>query len=165
MIESKISFETSTIDGISKYFPSRNVDEEMAVTTESTNYARRVNITVGDQKNTATVLTCANRCPELYACHSPGGGDFHNKGYLNESIARIAGPGGFWHVTEQVMKRPTVNLASFKQKFKDNNYNNNEEALLDYDDGISIAMIKAFEESSYFPNALELDLCLEQTTL
>ena len=52
-----------------------------------------------------------------------------SRGYVNESIARIAGQGGFWHVTEHIMKRPTVNPTSFKNKFKVNNYGNNEEAL------------------------------------
>jgi hypothetical protein len=83
-----------------------------------------------------------------------------NFGYINESIARISGPGGFWHVAEHVMKRPTVNLYLFKQKFKNNNYNNNDEALLDYDDGISIAMMKSFQESEFFPSDTELQDCL-----
>lgn len=120
------------------------------------NLALVLNINVGDQKNTANIHGCINRCPDIYSCHSPGGGDFHNRGYLNESIARVAGHGGFWHVTQDVMKRPTVNKSSFDQKFKDNNYNNNEEALLDYDDGVSIAMIKKFQESKYFPSNAEL---------
>jgi hypothetical protein len=92
----------------------------------------------------------------MYGCHTPGGGDFHARGYVNESIARIAGPGGFWHVTEHVMKRPTVNPKSFKSKFKENNYNNNEEALLDYDAGVSLAMIKTYEESTFFPTSEQL---------
>ena len=54
---------------------------------------------------------------------------------------------------ENVMKRPTVNPSSFKSNFKDNNYSNNEEALLDYDDDLSIAMIKTFQKSTYFPAA------------
>jgi hypothetical protein len=64
---------------------------------------------------------------------------------------------------ENIMKRPTVNPSSFKSKFKDNNYNNNEEALLDYDDGLSIAMIKSFRKSPCFPDASELDQCLKYT--
>lgn len=59
-------------------------------------------------------------------------------------------------MTQDVMKRPTVNKSSFDLKFKDNNYNNNEEALLDYDDGVSIAMIRKFQESKYFPSNAEL---------
>ena len=82
---------------------------------------------------------------------------------MNECIARIAGPGGFWHVVEKVLKRPTVNPTSFKMKFKDNNYNNNEEALLDYDDGLSIAMIKSFEKSTFFPTTSEMEKCLRET--
>jgi len=61
------------------------------------------------------------------------------------------------------MKRPTVNPESFKKKFQDNNYNNNEEALLDFDDGVSIAMIKEFHESSFFPTQSELNTCIENT--
>ena len=63
------------------------------------------------------------------------------------------------------MKRPTVNPSSFgKNKFKENNYNNNEEALLDYDDGVSIAMVKAFETSEFFPTNSELEDCLQRTS-
>ena len=127
------------------------------------NFSRALNINVGDQKNTVLVQGCANRCPDVYGCHTPGGGDFHNRGYVNECIARIAGPGGFWHVTEKIMKRPTVNQTSFKKKFKDNNYNNNEEALYDYDDGLSIAMVKSFQKSTDFPTLTDLHDCLERT--
>ena len=130
---------------------------------QSDNYARLYDVNVGDQKNTATIQGCINRCPDKYSCHIPGGGDFHNRGYINESIARIGGHGGFWHVTEKVMKRPSVNPTSFKQKFKENNYNNNEEALLDYDDGLSIAMIKEFQDSTFFPTEKELQECLTKT--
>ncbi|KAK3729296.1 hypothetical protein QZH41_002214 [Actinostola sp. cb2023] len=115
------------------------------------NFSRSLNINVGDQKNTVTIQGCEIRCPDRYSVHVPGGGDFHNRGYINESIARIAGPGGFWSVTEKILKRPTVNPVSFKKKFQENNYNNNEEALLDYDDGLSITMIKKFQESDESP--------------
>ena len=106
---------------------------------------------------------CANRCPDVYGCHMPGGGDFHNRGYVNECIARIAGPGGFWHVTEKIMKRPIVNQTLFKKKFKDNNYNNNEEALYNYDDGLPIAMVKSFQKTTNFPTSTKLDDCLKRT--
>lgn len=127
------------------------------------NLGRILNINVGDQKNTANIQGCVNRCPDVYSCHTPGGGDFHNRGYINECIARVAGHGGLWHVLENVMKRPTVNKNSFKDKFKDNNYNNNEEALLDFDDGVSIAMLKAFQESNDFPKQNELEECYRTT--
>jgi hypothetical protein len=123
-------------------------------------FPRALNINVGDQKNTVTIQGCSNSCPDIYGCHTPGAGDFHNRGYVNESVARIAGQGGFWHVVERVMKRPTVNPASFKMKFKDNNYNNNEEALYDYEDGLSLAMMKSFQASKCFPSNKELEECL-----
>jgi hypothetical protein len=138
-------------------------DTDRCKKTISQNYGRVLNINVGDQKNTVTVQGCANRCPDVYGCHTPGGGDFHARGYVNESIARIAGPGGFWHVSEHVMKRPTVNPKSFKSKFKENNYNNNEEALLDYDAGVSLEMIKTYRESAFFPSSEQLSKCKKTT--
>lgn len=57
---------------------SEIIDESVEDTRE--NVARILNINVGDQKNTISIQTCANRCPDLYGCHSPGGGDFHNRG-------------------------------------------------------------------------------------
>jgi hypothetical protein len=62
-------------------------------------------------------------------------------------------------MVEKVLRCPTVNPQTFKKKFKENNYNNNEEALVDYEDGISIAMLKAFQASSSFPTQAELDDC------
>jgi hypothetical protein len=88
------------------YFKSSDSSEHVddAGKRKIPNYARLLDINVGDQKNTVTVQGWANRCPNMYGCHTPGGDDFHARGYVNESIARIVGPGGFWHVTERVMK-------------------------------------------------------------
>ena len=163
IIEQKIQEEEEVIRHVESFYKSSSNGSEMRGIDAGFNFARGLNINVGDQKNTVLIQGCSGRCPDVYGCHSPGGGDFHCRGYLNECIARSAGPGGFWHVVENILKRPTVNPSSFKSKFKDNNYNNNEEALLDYDDGLSIAMIKAFENSSSFPTAPELDKCLEET--
>ena len=116
------------------------------------NCTRILNINVRDQKNTVTIQGCANRCPDQYNCHTPGAGDFHNRGYVNECLARFAGQGGFGHVVENLLRWSTVNPQSFKKKFKDNNYNNNKEALADYEDDI-----KAFQASSCFPTQAELD--------
>ena len=55
-----------------------------------TNFARAYNINVGDKKNTVLIQGYSNRCPDVYGCHTPGGGDFHNGGYVNECIAQIA---------------------------------------------------------------------------
>ena len=164
LIENKIREEEDIIKYVGSFFNERDDHmDEMKAKDSNANFARAFNINVGDQKNTVLIQGCSNRCPDIYGCHTPGGGDFHNRGYVNECIARIAGPGGFWHVVEKVLKRPTVNPTSFKMKFKDNNYNNNEEALLDYDDGLSIAMVKAFKKSAYFPTTSELDTCLKET--
>ncbi len=165
LIERKIKEEEDILHHVGRFFPAKTEDraEGMEEDKAKVNFARNLNINVGDQKNTVLIQGCSNRCPDVYGCHTPGGGDFHNRGYMNECIARIAGPGGFWHVVEKVLKRPTVNPTSFKMKFKDNNYNNNEEALLDYDDGLSIAMIKSFEKSTFFPTTSEMEKCLRET--
>ena len=164
-IESKIKEEQTVIEKVSTYFAKSIPHGDASPTYKDSNiiYARQLNINVGGQKNTVTIQGCANRCPDIYGCHTPGGGDFHARGYVNESIARIAGQGGFWHVTKHIMKCPTVNPTTFKHKFKVNNYNNNEEALLDFDDSMSIAMVKTFEESTFFPSAADLDNCLKRT--
>lgn len=167
LIEEKISTEKAIENHFALYFkaPENRTQDDSVVKdvdmeeTATLNYGRVLNINVGDQKNTVTVQACANRCPDQYGCHTPGGGDFHARGYVNESIARIAGPGGFWHVTEHVLKRPTINPKSFKSKFKDNK----EEALLDYDNGVSIAMIKTFQGSDFFPSTDEFSTCKEIT--
>lgn len=154
-IKNKIADQDKVFQHVYNFFPKEDADSKEMDCAEGHNFARVLNINVGDQKNTVTIQGCANRCPDKYSANIPGGGDFHNRGYINESIARIAGHGGFWSVTEKIMKRPTVNPASFKNKFKENNYNNNEEALLDYNDGLSIAMIKKFEGSKFFPTEEE----------
>lgn len=59
-----------------------------------------------------------------------------------------------------MLKRPTINPASVKKTFKDNNFNNTEEVLLDYDDSLSIAMIKEFQNSEFFLMQEELGKCL-----
>lgn len=165
LLEEIIKQKTNEIDALRLHlnqFLQVHQKSEFEIKKNDTyeNFARALNINVGDQKNTVNIQGCSIRCPDIYSCHTPGGGDFHNRGYINESIARIAGRGGFWHVAEQVMKRPTVNPSSFKQKFKNNNYNNNDEALVDYDDGLSIAMMKSFHESEFFPSDRELEDCL-----
>lgn len=167
-IDAKLSEDEHIYEQISVCFeeqaPIVNPDNPMEVDAASAQgdkkFSRVLNINVGDQKNTVTIQGCANSCPDVYSCHTPGAGDFHNRGYLNESVARLAGQGGFWHVVEHVMKRPTINPNSFKSKFKDNNYNNNEEALYDYEDGLTIAMMIEFKASKYFPSNKQLRHCL-----
>ena len=175
IIESKIQEEEFATKELSKSLGTKlpeleNMDIDQLPPNElpgaevvKENLARVLNINVGDQKNTANIHGCINRCPcNIYSCHSPGGGDYHHKGYLNEFIARVAGHGGFWHATQDVMKRPTVNKPSFDQKFKDNNYNNNEEALLDYGDGVSIAFIKNSRNRNTSPPTLSCQLALKR---
>ena len=162
LIEQKIREEQQIIKHVNSFYENLSEESAMCGTEDGLNIACVLNINVGDQKNTVLIQGCSNRCTDIYGSHSPGGGDFHCRGYINECIARSAGPGGFWRVLEKVLKRPTVNPNSFKSKFKDNNCNNNEEALLDFDVGLSIAMIKSFEKSPNFPTKEELDQCLEE---
>ena len=155
LIEEKIEKEKEIKKYFASYFKPSSSSEctgDAAASEERgiPNYGRLLDINVGDQKNTVTVQGCANRCPDMYGCHTPGGGDFHARDYV-------------WHVTERVMKRPTVNPKSFKSKFKENNYNNNEEALLEYDTGVSLAMIKSYQESTFFPTSEQLSECKATT--
>ena len=127
MIENRQQYEKDVNDYLalefqqifenSHYHSQAEACEDMDVSNKSStktpNYARILNINVGDQKNTVTIQGCANRCPDQYGCHTPGAGDFHNHGYVNECLARFAGQGGFWHVVENVLRRPTVNPPIF----------------------------------------------------
>ena len=135
MIENRQKYERDVTDFLSSEFKQifekshlhsqaetcEDMDTNPSSSTKTTNYARILNINVGDQKNTVTIQGGANRRPDQYGCHTPGAGDFHNCGYVNECLARFAGQGGFWHVVEKVLRRPTVNPQSFRKKFKDNN--------------------------------------------
>jgi len=57
LIQNKILLESSVIDEVSRHFSKITALDDESMDTSSTNYSRCVNITVGDQKNTATVLT------------------------------------------------------------------------------------------------------------
>ena len=89
LISKRIEEESSYIDYVSSFYPTDMVesseitDESVEDTKGKENFARVLNINVGDQKNTVSIQTYANRCPDLYICHSLGGGDFHNRGYVN----------------------------------------------------------------------------------
>ncbi len=100
-IESKIKEEQTVIEKVGTYFAKKintciqhDDDSTVPMNEKAKNVcARQLNINMGDQKNTVTIQGCGNRCPDVYGCHTPGGGDFHARGYVNESIARIAGQG------------------------------------------------------------------------
>ena len=94
LLEQKVEEQNRIIED-----PHLTVQVAKEKKTKDVNYARFLDINVGDQKNTVTIQSCANQCPDIYGCHTPGGGDFHNRGYVNDVIARITGPGGFWYVT------------------------------------------------------------------
>jgi hypothetical protein len=87
LIEEKIAEEKAIKNYFASYFKSPDNtqsetlhDTDRCKKTVSQNYGRVLNIHVGDQKNTVTVQGCANRCPDVYGCHTPGGGDFHVRG-------------------------------------------------------------------------------------
>ena len=92
LINERIDRDSSIIERVSTFYTREQEasDEMEDQNTQGVNFARTLNINVGDQKNTVTIQACANRCLDVYSCHTPGEGDFHNRGYINESIARIA---------------------------------------------------------------------------
>ncbi len=86
-IKKKISEEEEIINLMKSKFDKSMSDESITTKGSSSgkpsNVMRQLNINVGDQKNTVLIQGCANRCPDVYGCHTPGGGDFHNRGYIN----------------------------------------------------------------------------------
>ena len=88
LIENKIREEEDIIKHVGSFFNERDDHmDEMETKDSDANFARAFNINVGDQKNTVLIQGCSNRCPDVYGCHTPSGGDFHNRGYVNECIA------------------------------------------------------------------------------
>ena len=88
LIENKIWEEENIIKHVGSFFHGHDDHKDEMETKDSDgNYARALNINVGDQKNTILIQGCSNRCPKVYGCHTPGGGDFHNCSYVNECIA------------------------------------------------------------------------------
>ena len=94
LIEERIRDEKRVLDHVSKFFPE-NISGSSVDTydhfNQKENFSRALNINIGDQKNTVTVLGCASACPDIYGCHTPGTGDFHNRGYLNETRGKDRG--------------------------------------------------------------------------
>ena len=82
LIENKIKEEEDVVQHARTFFPEKTEDREegMEEGNAEVNFARSLNINVGDQKNTVLIQGCSNRCPDVYGCHTPGGGDFHNRG-------------------------------------------------------------------------------------
>lgn len=94
--------------------------------TESVKKTRERVITVGDAKTTTTIRGVRNRSPD----ESPGTpGDFHTQGYIIQCIAKIMGPGGFYHVARQVLGRIKVTPNSFADIFKEGNFQRNFNAI------------------------------------
>ena len=117
--------------------------------------AREKVITVGDVKTTMTIRGVRNRSPDEFGAFTETPGDFHTQGYIMQCIARIIGPGGFYYVMRQVLKRIKVTPNSFDGIFKEGNFQRNFNAISDFYWGIMIACVKQFQSSEKFPNTFE----------
>jgi ankyrin repeat protein len=77
VIERKIQEEDKIISDIKSlcFGQWREVNQGAAMecgNSKEKNNKRALNINIGDQKNTVLVQGCANRCPDIYGCHTPG---------------------------------------------------------------------------------------------
>lgn len=121
-------------------------------------HAREQVITVGDVKTTMTIRGVRNRSPDEFGAFTETPGDFHAQGYVMQCIARIMGPGGFYHVARQMLDRVKVTPNSFVDIFKEGNFQRNFNAITDFYWGVMIAGVKEFQSSDNFPP----DTVLEQ---
>lgn len=114
-------------------------------------------ITIGDVKTTVTTRGLKNRSPDEFGIFEETPGDFHALAYVMECLAKIFGTAGFYYTARQVLGRLKVTPNSFENMFKEENYERNYEALVDFYWGAGIAMVKKFEQSVFFPDRENLD--------
>ena len=119
--------------------------------TESVKKTRERVITVGDVKTTMTIRGVHNRSPDEFGAFSETPGHFHTQGYIMQCIAKIMGPGGFYHVARQVLGRIKVTPDSFADIFKEGNFQRNFNAITDFYWGVMIACVVEFHASDDFP--------------
>ena len=112
---------------------------------------RKYCITVGDNKSTSNVRSTVRRAPQEYGCFTASPGGFNTTVYIMECVARQIRPGGFYHVIRMLLNRVKVTPSSFKDIFKQDNFQRNFDALNDYYWGTLIAVVKKFAESESFP--------------
>ena len=74
-----------------------------------------------------------------------------------ECLAKIFGTAGFYYTSRQVLRRLKVTSNSFENMFKEENYERNYEALVDFYWGVGLAMVKQFEQSIFFPDRENVD--------
>lgn len=110
------------------------------------------NLTIGDAKSTSTLRGVRNRAPDEFGSFKDVPGDFHTQGYVMECLSRISGPGGFYYVIRQILRRHKVTPKSFVDIFKEGNYERNMDALNNYFWGLCIAAVASFKSSDFFPD-------------
>ncbi len=125
--------------------------------SKTSSNARDKMITVGDVKTTVTTRGLKNRSPDEFGSFEETPGDFHAIAYVMECLAKIFGTAGFYYTARQVLGRLKVTPNSFENMFKEENYERNCEALVDFYWGVGLAMVKQFEQSIFFPDREDLD--------
>ncbi len=99
-------------------------------------------ITIGDVKTTVTTRGLKNRSPDEFGIFEETPGDFHALAYVMECIAKIFGPGGFYYIARHILGRLKVTPTSFENMFKEENYERNYEALINFYWGLGLALVK-----------------------
>ena len=125
----------------------------------ATTTARDKIITVGDVKTTVTTRGLKNRSPDEFGVFEETPGDFHALAYVMECLARVFGLAGFYYTARQILGRLKVTPNSFENMFKEENYERNFEALVDFYWGVGLAMVKKFEQSNFFPEIETIEKC------
>lgn len=141
---------------------NENIDDSDPKSVEKNVNMRKYCITVGDNKSTSNVRSVVRRAPQEYCPFTACPGGFHTTAYVMECVARQIGPGGFYYVIRMLLNRVKVTPSSFKDIFKQGNFQRNFDALNDYYWGVLIAMVKTFAQSEHFPPKCVIENAVKQ---
>lgn len=174
VIISKLQAAREKVEGIEKNLVTLLLDgyenEERMIPTVNENLhhispqiigGRNIVISIGDVKTTTTTRGLKNRAPDEFGVFSETPGDFHCIGYVLESLSKIYGPGGFYYVIRQTLRRVKISPQSFEKIFKEENYERCFEAMSDFYWGLAIAAVQEFYASEYFPSKEDMEVWLK----
>ena len=162
-IQEKVQQSISLPEWESTNSTNENINDPDAESFENTVDMRKHCITVGDNKTTSNIRSVVQRAPQEYGSFTACPGGFHTTAYVMECVARQIGPGGFYYVIRMLLNRVKVTPSSFKNMFKEGNFQRNFDVLNDYYWGTLVAMVKKFAESEDFPPKSVIDNEVKQS--
>ena len=161
-VRQSISLPESESTNLTSNLTNESINDSDAESLTNNMDMRKHCITVGDNKTTSNIRSVVRRAPHEYGSFIACPGGFHMTAYVMECVARQIGPGGFYYVIRMLLNRVKVTPSSFKDIFKQGNFQRNFDALNDYYWGALIAMAKKFAETKNFPPKSVIENAVKQ---